>query len=371
MNKLLKSHPLVVYPEMATKLKWVEASLLTQTHYWLCRSEHTFDNQKWIYNTAVEWQKQIPFASVKRLKLARQKLLKLGYLKRRCGPIRGSRRLVWYTINYDKFYTDFKSEEDTETAQKGTDLLQDWPEKDRSCNDQENRNGPKRADPDQKRPKKGRSCSFRNGPKRAETVTETAQKGPTTRDYTETTNLQRLHTETNIKKKIVKKENQPSKRDRQIAYERVISFWKEHFEIENLAETEIAKKNLQKLLLTVEPDSIIEVIKMVTPKQRSDNAWWFDLAWLTESPRNLQQVRLGKLAKMEKYNKMKVKVGTGHPVSVHDIELDSNASSRLRSAVTWGQRDEKFREEARREFPASDVAQWEADLKLVQQGVKI
>jgi len=74
--------------------------LVQQIHYWLQRSKHNHDGQKWIYNTHESWLEQFPFWSKATLKrvitsLKSQGLIKTGNFNRMKMD-----RTVWYTINY-------------------------------------------------------------------------------------------------------------------------------------------------------------------------------------------------------------------------------------------------------------------------------
>jgi len=78
MNKLLiDEHPLIVLPTLASVIGLNESLFLQQLHYWLLKSTTIFDNQKWVYKTIEEWEKEFPFWSKSTLKRA------IGSLKKR------------------------------------------------------------------------------------------------------------------------------------------------------------------------------------------------------------------------------------------------------------------------------------------------
>src|SRR5688572_16276771 len=68
-SKLLISEPpLLVLPSLAVLVGLNEALFLQQLHYWLLQSGKERDGQKWIYNTYEDWQKQLPFWSVRTIR---------------------------------------------------------------------------------------------------------------------------------------------------------------------------------------------------------------------------------------------------------------------------------------------------------------
>ena len=100
MSLLIAEQPLQLQPKLAVKVGLNEAILVQQIHYWLQRSKHTHDGQKWIYNTHESWLEQFPFWSKATLKrvitsLKSQGLINTGNFNRMKMD-----RTVWYTINY-------------------------------------------------------------------------------------------------------------------------------------------------------------------------------------------------------------------------------------------------------------------------------
>ena len=101
MSKLLiPENPLIVLPSLACQYGINEAILLQQIHYWLQKTDFTHDGKPWIYNTAEQWQEQLPFISESTLRkaitnLKNQNLIFIEKLSRY-----KSNRTNYYTINY-------------------------------------------------------------------------------------------------------------------------------------------------------------------------------------------------------------------------------------------------------------------------------
>ncbi len=81
MNKLLLDEPpLIVLPTLASVIGLNESLFLQQLHYWLLKSTTIFDNQKWVYKTIEEWEKEFPFWSNSTLKRTINSLKKKNIL---------------------------------------------------------------------------------------------------------------------------------------------------------------------------------------------------------------------------------------------------------------------------------------------------
>ena len=81
MNKLLLNEsPLIILPSLASKFGLNEAIFLQQLYYWLQKSSTFFDNQKWVYKTLKEWEKEFPFWSNSTIKRTINSLKKRGIL---------------------------------------------------------------------------------------------------------------------------------------------------------------------------------------------------------------------------------------------------------------------------------------------------
>lgn len=72
MSLLLKVKPLVISPELASRIGLNEAIVLQQICYWLedTTSGVEHDGRRWVYNTIEEWTQQFPFWSEKTVKRA-------------------------------------------------------------------------------------------------------------------------------------------------------------------------------------------------------------------------------------------------------------------------------------------------------------
>ncbi len=82
MSLLLKVKPLVVSPELASRIGLNEAIVLQQICYWLedTTSGVKYDGKRWVYNTIEEWTEQFPFWSEKTVKRALTSLKSRGLI---------------------------------------------------------------------------------------------------------------------------------------------------------------------------------------------------------------------------------------------------------------------------------------------------
>lgn len=82
MSLLLKVKPLVVSPELASRIGLNEAIVLQQICYWLedTTSGVEYDGKRWVYNTIEEWTEQFPFWSEKTVKRALTSLKSRGLI---------------------------------------------------------------------------------------------------------------------------------------------------------------------------------------------------------------------------------------------------------------------------------------------------
>ena len=65
---LISDKSLILLPKLAVKIGLNEAVFLQQLHFWLVRSKNSIDGKMWVYKTFEEWQKEMPFLSVRTLK---------------------------------------------------------------------------------------------------------------------------------------------------------------------------------------------------------------------------------------------------------------------------------------------------------------
>lgn len=102
MSKLLTDdHPLLVLPSLAAEIGLNEAIVLQQLHYWLGKSRHTHNGQKWVYNTINEWLEQFPWIKSRKTlagcfnALTDRHLVVTGNFNRSKFD-----RTKWYSIDY-------------------------------------------------------------------------------------------------------------------------------------------------------------------------------------------------------------------------------------------------------------------------------
>ena len=115
-NLLINEPPLLVLPSLAKKIGLNEAIFLQQVHYWLGASQHTIDGKKWIYNSAVAWQKQFPFWSTKTVKRIITSLEKSKILVSGCFNTMKMDRTKWYTIDYSKLQDNPLGQDESNTG---------------------------------------------------------------------------------------------------------------------------------------------------------------------------------------------------------------------------------------------------------------
>lgn len=102
MSLLTNESPLIILPSLALKLGTNEAIFLQQLHYWLGKTDNTYNGIKWAYNTIQQWADQLKIMSVATIERAVAKLKKLGVLLvEKLNPNK-SDRTNFYSINYKK-----------------------------------------------------------------------------------------------------------------------------------------------------------------------------------------------------------------------------------------------------------------------------
>ncbi|WP_145526088.1 hypothetical protein [Yersinia rohdei] len=103
MSLLFKYRPLVINPELATRIGLNEAIVLQQINYWLTETNSGIEQEgvQWVYNTHKEWVKQFPFWSIDTVKRTLLSLEKLGCV--RVEQLAKAQRDMtnYYTINYE------------------------------------------------------------------------------------------------------------------------------------------------------------------------------------------------------------------------------------------------------------------------------
>lgn len=101
---LLNEQPLLVMPDLATKIGLNESIVLQQIHYWLLQHEKQkidyHDNRYWVYNSYPEWNKQFPFWSIRTIKTIIMRLETLGLVISGNYNKLSLDRTKWYSIDY-------------------------------------------------------------------------------------------------------------------------------------------------------------------------------------------------------------------------------------------------------------------------------
>lgn len=93
---LISDKPLILLPKLAVKIGLNEAVFLQQLHFWLGRSKNRIDGKMWVYKTFDEWQKEMPFISIRTLKRVASNLK-----KKKLIITKQKVHKQWYTINYE------------------------------------------------------------------------------------------------------------------------------------------------------------------------------------------------------------------------------------------------------------------------------
>ena len=79
-----------------------EAAFLQQLHYWLQRSNNIQDGYAWVYNTAAQWQEQLPFLSERTIKRIIKSLREKGLIVVSSYNKKSFDRTNWYRIDYGR-----------------------------------------------------------------------------------------------------------------------------------------------------------------------------------------------------------------------------------------------------------------------------
>jgi len=96
--------PMLVYKDLALLVGPDAALFLQQVHFWLSvyvnkdDKSHYIQGRWWIWNSYPQWQKQIPWMTVKILRRITGELRELNLLKVMRGRGGGP---LWYTVDYD------------------------------------------------------------------------------------------------------------------------------------------------------------------------------------------------------------------------------------------------------------------------------
>ena len=103
---LIPESPMQFCPMLGALVGESQAIVLQQLQYWLTRSKHVIDGEKWVFNTLDEWNLQFYWLSKSTLQRIFGKLRNFDYegqmyhLVKVRNLTKGS-PIKWYTINYD------------------------------------------------------------------------------------------------------------------------------------------------------------------------------------------------------------------------------------------------------------------------------
>ena len=103
MSMLFNFRPLVINPELATRIGLNEAIVLQQVNYWINDKEQgvIHSGRRWVFNSYESWVKQFPFWSADTVKRAFTSLVKQGCLDVEQLNKSQHDRTNYYTINHD------------------------------------------------------------------------------------------------------------------------------------------------------------------------------------------------------------------------------------------------------------------------------
>lgn len=108
---LLDEQPLIILPQLATKIGLNNAIVLQQVHYWANINMKSHRNNHngiyWVFNSYPDWQKNnFPFWSVQTVKRIFQKCEKDGFLTVGNFNKLSYDRTKWYSIDYETLGID-------------------------------------------------------------------------------------------------------------------------------------------------------------------------------------------------------------------------------------------------------------------------
>ncbi|WP_431028124.1 hypothetical protein [Lysinibacillus sp. LZ02] len=101
MTLLVQGKPLILIPQLASKIGVYEALFLQQLHYLLTQRGTSVDGGTWYYHSSDQWLQHFPFLSKRTLSRITSSLEKQGLIRKRqdLNAYRTDRTL-WYTIVY-------------------------------------------------------------------------------------------------------------------------------------------------------------------------------------------------------------------------------------------------------------------------------
>ena len=101
MTLLIPENPLMVLPSLAVAIGLHRAIVLQQLHYWLTRSDHVHEGQRWVYNSLAKWQRQFPFWTDRTVRQLLADLEAQGIIASAMLHTNPMNREKWYTIRYE------------------------------------------------------------------------------------------------------------------------------------------------------------------------------------------------------------------------------------------------------------------------------
>lgn len=102
MSYLIEKTTLTIEPKLAVLIGLNESIFIKQLHYWLSKTKHRRDGEKWVFNTIPQWREQLPFFSEKTIKRIILNLKTENWIKVVQYDKNKMNRTNWYTINYQK-----------------------------------------------------------------------------------------------------------------------------------------------------------------------------------------------------------------------------------------------------------------------------
>jgi len=93
---------------LAAKIGLNEAIFVQQLYYWLDRSDNVKDGELWVYNTAKQWQEQLPFFGVRTIERVIRSLREKGIIIVGSYNKKSFDRTNWYRLDYDRLNSIFE-----------------------------------------------------------------------------------------------------------------------------------------------------------------------------------------------------------------------------------------------------------------------
>jgi len=121
-NLLLDEEPLLILPQLATKIGLPESIILQQIHYWNKYNQKTNNNLKdgyyWTFNSYEQWQEQFPFWNKKTIQRIINNLEYMGLVVSSNYNKMKIDKTKWYRIDHNVLETIANSHEVKKTSRK-------------------------------------------------------------------------------------------------------------------------------------------------------------------------------------------------------------------------------------------------------------